>query len=347
MAGEAVSGVIAAVLGATALAAFVLTGLVRRYAAARSILDVPNQRSTHRSPIPRGGGLALAGPVLVAIGLLTLDGSLAERLGVALIGGGAAVALVGWWDDRVGLSAVARLVVQVAAAAGAVLLLDGLPRIRLGSTELALGSLGTPLAILGIVWSTNLYNFMDGIDGLAATEAIQVGFFGALVAAVNGDRELAIVAAAIGAGALGFLWWNWFPARIFLGDVGSGLLGFLFGVLAYGSERAGVVPGTIWIILLGVFGFDTTVTLVRRVLRGEWWFAPHRQHAYQRLVASGMSHARVVAGVAVLNCGLAGLAWIGASRPRTLAPIVVLAFLGLAGAYLAVERRCAAGSTGA
>lgn len=319
------------------VASWALTGLVRRYASSRSVLDRPTERSAHRIPTPRGGGLAVAASVFAGLGVAVALGRVDDSLALALVGGGGAVAVAGWIDDRRGLAPSSRLMVHVAAATFAVVVLGGLPRAGLwGGVDL--GWAGSIVAILGVVWSINLYNFMDGLDGLAATEALQVGAAGAILCFGAGDGSGGAAAAIIAGAAAGFLPWNWAPARIFLGDVGSGLLGFLFGVLALGTERAGGVPIGAWVILLAVFGFDATVTLVRRVLRGARWDTPHRCHAYQRLAGAGWSHPAVVGAIATFNLWLAGLAAVAVRWP----PAALFAGLAAAGtvaaAYLAVER---------
>jgi Fuc2NAc and GlcNAc transferase len=147
------------------------------------------------------------------------------------------------------------------------------------------------------------------------------------------------VAFAIAAASGGFLAWNWAPAKIFMGDVGSGLLGFLFGTLAVASERAGGVPLLLWVLLLGVFVFDATVTLLRRVVRGERWYDAHRSHAYQRAVRAGWTHARVSSAVLLLTAVLGGLAAAASRRPGLALPGFLAGMALLAVVYLFVERR--------
>jgi Fuc2NAc and GlcNAc transferase len=314
------------------------TGAVRRYALARALLDIPNRRSSHRTPTPRGGGLAIAASACSGIAVLAALGWVAPTLATALVGGGVAVAGVGWLDDRRGVSAGARAAVHAVAAAWAVYWLGGFDTLRLGTVTLRLGVVGHVAAAVWIVWAANLYNFMDGIDGLAGVEGVTVGGFGATLLAASGDPSLAGVSLLIAAASAGFLWWNWSPAQIFMGDVGSGLLGFLLGTLSIASERAGSVPATAWVLLFGVFVFDATVTLVRRILRREVWYAAHRSHGYQRAVQSGWTHARVSAVVALINLGLAALAWVGTARSSLMVPALAVGAVVLTGVYLGVER---------
>jgi Fuc2NAc and GlcNAc transferase len=323
---------------AAGAASLILTALVRRYALARSILDFPNARSLHDKPVPRGGGVAVAATVTSGMLLLTISGHLPVALTIAVVGGGAPIAVVGWLDDRQQVtSRRIRGLVHFSGAAWALWWLGGLPAISLGSFVLALPVVGTILAAIGIVWWTNLYNFMDGIDGLAGGQAVTVAASaGVLMLLTGADRGLPLPAFLLAGAAAGFLVLNWSPARIFMGDVGSGFIGFVFATLAIASENAGTLPLLVWVLLSGVFLFDSTVTLLRRVLRGATWYDAHRMHAYQRLVAAGHSHAVVTSGILVVNGLLSIIAYHVASVGNALAA-TALALALLAGLYLWVE----------
>jgi Fuc2NAc and GlcNAc transferase len=328
------------VLGAACvLASWALTRAVRHDALRREVLDLPNERSSHAVPTPRGGGVAIVVVTLAAEVALAINGWLSPRETLALAVGGVAVAAIGWLDDHGGLRASVRGAVHFAAAAWALYWLGGLPELRVGTGSVALGFLGAVLAVFGIVWSTNLYNFMDGIDGLAGGEAVTAGVAGGVLLLAAGERGTASVALALAAASAGFLAWNWAPARIFMGDAGSYFLGFTFAVLAVASERAGAVPLLAWMVLLGAFVFDATATLARRVRRGERFHHAHRSHAYQRAANAMKSHARVSGAVLALNLVLALLAAAGTLRPGWLPWTVGVAVVLLAGLYLAVERR--------
>lgn len=315
-----------------------LTRSVRGYSIRNAILDVPNERSSHSRATPRGGGVAIAAASLSGIGAAGLGGWIDSSLMLALSGGGGLVALVGWLDDRGHIPAPIRMGAHFAAAGWALWMLGGLPDVRLGEAEIAVGWTGTLAAAVGIVWLTNLYNFMDGIDGIAAGEAVSVGSVAGTLLLIMGHGGMAAVAWVIAAAAGGFLVWNWAPAKIFMGDVGSGLLGFLFGTVAIASEGAGAVPLLVWVLLLGTFVMDATATLLRRVVRGERWYSAHCKHAYQRIARAGFSHARVTSGVLLLNAGLGGAALVAVLVPGSLIPVFLAAFTGLGGVYLAVER---------
>jgi Fuc2NAc and GlcNAc transferase len=317
----------AAVLLGALLVSCWLTSFVRRYALRHSIVDRPNPRSSHTLPTPRGGGIAIAVSWFLALAGLVVSGELDMWVGLALLVGGGAIALIGWLDDRHHLSAGIRAGVHLAAAAWAVWCLGGLPSFNVGTGVVPLGWLGGVLAVVGIAWLTNLYNFMDGIDGLAAGEAVSVGLVGGGLLALGGADGMALVALSLAAAAGGFLVFNWPPAKIFMGDVGSGLLGYAFGVVALASERAGAVPLMVWMMLLAVFLVDATATLIRRVVNGERWFEAHRSHAYQRAVQTGYSHRDVTLAVMGLN-GLLAVAATGVWLIPALFPVVSLVTVG-------------------
>jgi Fuc2NAc and GlcNAc transferase len=284
---------------AALLSSALLTAQMRRLAVAHGVLDIPNERSSHGSATPRGGGLAIVVTATAAVLILAAYGSVPRNLCVALVGGGVGIAVVGFLDDRSAVSARVRLVVHLLAAGWAVYWLGGLTTVRIGDHVASVGWASGALAVLGIVWVLNLFNFMDGIDGIAASEALFVVCAGALLSAAgSGVRE----AAGVFAGACaGFLIWNWPPAKIFLGDAGSGYLGYFIAVMALASARNSSIAIWVWLILGGVFFVDATVTLLRRLLRGERVYEAHRTHAYQWLARRWKSHAKVTLAVMAVN----------------------------------------------
>jgi Fuc2NAc and GlcNAc transferase len=310
------------------LASSLLTALVRRLAVAHGVLDIPNERSSHGSATPRGGGLAIVVTTTGAVLGLAIEGSISRDLCMALVGGGIAVAIVGFMDDRFAVRASVRLVVHLLAAAWAVYWLGGLTAFRLGDHTVVLGWTADVLAVLGIAWVLNLFNFMDGIDGIAASEAVFVACAGALLPAVG---RAVIDAASVFAGACaGFLLWNWPPAKIFLGDVGSGYLGYVIAVLALAASRNNSAVMWAWLILGGIFFVDATVTLGRRLWRGARPYEAHRTHAYQRLARRWRSHAKVTIAVVAVNVGwLLPWAELASRRPDLAVAAVLLAFAPL------------------
>lgn len=292
-----------------------LTALVRRYALARHLLDVPNERSSHTRPTPRGGGIAFVLLVLLALLVLPTWVVVPATIRSSLVVGGALVALGGWLDDKRRMARPARLFVHLVAAGWVLYSVGGLPVIWLGPWTLTVGYWGTAAAVLGIVWATNLYNFMDGIDGLAGTQGLIV----AVVAGVLLQRAEALGLAAVtwmlAAAVAGFLPWNWSPARIFMGSVGSEFLGFFFAALAVGASRVGILSVFAWGLLMAVFLIDATATLARRILSGERWLDPHRSHAYQGAVQRGLTPSQVTAAVVGIDLVLAIVVLVSIERP--------------------------------
>jgi Fuc2NAc and GlcNAc transferase len=332
--------IITIALGALLLSA-ALTGAIRRLALAHGLLDVPNQRSSHVVPTPRGGGVGIVVATMAGALMLALLGILDGRQLLALFAGGSAIALVGYFDDRRGLSSGVRLLVHLAVALATMFWLGGLPPMQVGDHVVTFGWGGYVLGVLGIVWSLNFFNFMDGIDGIAASEGAFVTFGGALIALLSGTAgALPALAVIVGAACCGFLLWNWPPAKIFMGDAGSGYLGYMIAVLALIAGRENPAGLFVWLILGSLFFVDATVTLIRRVLRGERPYQAHRSHAYQWLARRWASHRRVtVLTIAVNVLWLWPCAFLTARNPEwatwltamALAPIVIGASIAGAG----------------
>ncbi len=300
-------------------ASFGIVWLIRRYAARLGLLDIPNERSLHSVPTPRGGGLAIV--IVVLIGLPALAwyrGAFSPRIVLAYSGAGAIVAAVGWMDDRRSLSPRLRLAMHIAAALLAVIGMGFFADVRLPFVEsIHLGWIGLPLTLLWIVGLINAYNFMDGIDGLAAGQAMIGGVFWAVIGWRSGagrdvPPERLYLGLLIASSSFGFLLHNWSPARIFMGDVASGFLGFSFAVLplmAKGGEAQESLLGT-GALVLGVFIFDSGITFLRRLRRRENVLLAHRSHLYQRLIALGYPHPKVTALYLALGVVMGVLALI-------------------------------------
>lgn len=280
----------------------ILTGLVRRYALKRGVIDTPNSRSSHKVPTPRGGGLGIVVVFLGALLGLGLFGELEAKLVLALAIGGGLMAGVGFVDDHRQVPALWRFIMQVATAVIVLVALGGLPSIQLGHRVFDLGLTGDLLAVFFMVWFTNAFNFMDGIDGIAASEAASIAAGGALLVfwahGSSVDFALLIV---IAASSLGFLVWNWPPAKIFMGDVGSAFLGFVIFAVAILSSATSSIPIWSWLILGGVFIVDASITLSTRILTKEDWVSPHKSHAYQIASRRFNSHKVVTIGVVLVN----------------------------------------------
>ncbi len=283
------------------VAAFVLTWFLRRYALASSLMDIPNARSSHSVPTPRGGGVAIVLSFLAVLPLLGMLQWLPWPLVIASVGAGAVVAVLGFLDDHGHIAARWRLLGHFSAAAWALYWLGGLPPLLLLGYSFDLGVMGHVLAAVYIVWLLNLYNFMDGIDGIASVEAMCVCFAAALLYVLLGASTLALLPVLLAAAVAGFLCWNFPPAKIFMGDAGSGFLGLILAVL---SLQAGWFKAELlwsWMILLGVFVVDATFTLLRRLLRGDKVYEAHRSHAYQFASRQFSAHRPVTLAVMLIN----------------------------------------------
>jgi Fuc2NAc and GlcNAc transferase len=225
------------------------------------------------------------------------------------------------------LSARVRITVHFGAAAAAMYWVGGLPPMQIGERLVTFGWEGHVLGILGIVWSLNLFNFMDGIDGIAASEGTFMTVAGAAIALGTGvSGAFPALSLAIGAGCLGFLVWNWPPAKIFMGDAGSGYVGYVLAVLALLAGREAATGLFVWVILGGLFFVDATVTLARRLARRERVYEAHRSHAYQWLARKWGSHRRVTLLTNAVNVAwLFPCAWLAALYPERAAWIAVVA----------------------
>lgn len=305
-----------------------LTLALREHALRAKMLDIPNERSSHSQPTPRGGGLSVVVVFIAAEVVLLIPGGAPALLSPGSLFGLILVAIVGYIDDRKHVPAKWRFIVHLVAALLIVGAL-GTPVFPWGRATTDLGHAGILLAVLGIAWFINLFNFMDGIDGIAATEVLTV-MLGATAIVTAGNSlvppELPLVAAA----AAGFLVWNWPPAKIFLGDTASGFLGALMAAIAIATSHIVEINAWSWLTLLGVFVVDSTFTLLRRVIRREAWHHAHRSHAYQHMSRRAGAHWPVTVGVAVVNLiWLTPLAWVATARPQWGALITALAYAPL------------------
>ncbi len=293
-----------ALLAGTATLSFVATWAARRYALTYDVLDIPNERSAHTSPVPRGGGVGIVVAFLAGLGGLFAAGSVAPPVAIAFSGAGLLVAMIGFVDDHRSVSVGPRLAAHFAAAAWAIYWLGGIAQIEVVG-PLIVGWPGLIIAAVAIVWMLNLYNFMDGIDGIAGLEAVTVGLGAA--ALYRSHPEMGAewqLPAVLAMSTLGFLVWNWPPARIFMGDVGSGFLGLVFGLLCVRATWLAPPLFWVWVILTGVFVVDATVTLGARLIRRERPHEGHREHAYQ--MASERWSARTV----TISVGAINLVWL-------------------------------------
>ena len=284
----------------------------RAFTLQRGLLDIPNERSSHVTPTPRGGGLVMA--IVAIAGYVVGCVALGEQISVGYLIGSAIIVLVGWLDDVFSLSFIWRLIAQ-GLAAGIVIYFCGaitsfyLPGFGL---QMNLGWSANILTGLLIVWLLNAYNFMDGIDGIAGLQAVIAASSWVAVGIMIGGNTVTIISLALAAAAFGFLPHNWQPAKIFMGDAGSSFLGFSFAVLPIlarsPNEPQNAKFATFALLAIWPFVFDSAITIVRRGLRGEKVWSAHREHLYQRLVISGQRHSVITAFYGGMSAVVATLA---------------------------------------
>jgi Fuc2NAc and GlcNAc transferase len=276
---------------AVVLLSVVLCAAYRALARRFNIVDVPNERSAHNRLVPRGGGIGLIGAFGFGCVWLMTTSSLPSET-VVVIGLTFLLLLVGAIDDQRNLSVATRLICYTICSAVAVYyLLPEAPMAWLAP------------AVIYLLWSLNLYNFMDGIDGIASLQAIFVCLAGALLGSLWGaDWALVQMCLVLGAACLGFLVFNWPQASLFLGDAGSVPLGFLLAAMSLAFASSGGIEWlTCWLILLGVFIVDASTTLCWRILKGQPFLQAHNLHGYQRLSRHWKSHTRVLVLLMAIN----------------------------------------------
>jgi Fuc2NAc and GlcNAc transferase len=317
-----------------------MTGVIRSYAIQKQLIDNPNERSSHTIATPRGGGVSIVIIFSIILLILYLLNQIELNYFTALFVGGLLVGTIGFLDDHRHIPAGWRMSVHFLAALWAIYWLGDNSIINLSEGILHHGLYIDLVALFMIVWFLNLYNFMDGIDGIAGIEAITTAgaaaFILILTSPVSGQHQnyvltLLILAVAV----LGFLVWNWPPAKIFMGDVGSGYLGYLFALFIIDTAIDTMMTVWVWFILLGVFIVDATLTLLRRIVDGKRWYEAHRNHAYQHAAQRWNSHRKITLSVLSINIfWLFPLGWLAAIKPEWGAsltagaymPIIILAF---------------------
>lgn len=283
------------------LGSFILTYLIKNYAIKKSLVAEVNERSSHTVPTPHGGGIAIAIVWFVGILYLYNVDQIAFDLFYALLAG-ILISVVSFFDDIFELSPKFRLLVHSVVALSGIYLIGGLESINFWFFSIENQVVTNIFAYLLILWFINLTNFLDGINGYAGSEAefLSIGAF-----LLFGGEHFLVLAVAV----LGFLFWNWRNAKIFMGDVGSTLLGYNIAIFTLYYANIEATNFWVWIILFGVFWFDATITLVRRKLNGEKLSKAHKKHAYQRLTQAGWSHYKVTNYAIVLNVVLFSLVW--------------------------------------
>jgi Fuc2NAc and GlcNAc transferase len=277
-----------------AVAAVILTPMLRRWLLHCNLVDLPGERRSHSMPTPRGGGLA----VIVAMILAIVVCGPVWWSGLFLLG---LLGMLGWVEDRHEIDPAIRLMAQGVFAVLALWLIGGVATVDILGYTVRVPWLWTLLSGIAVVWLINLHNFMDGSDGLAAMQGIWSGLAMGLLMVHDGLVAPAVLALAMAGGFAGFLVWNCPPARIFMGDAGSLALGGGVAILALIGAASGAVSVWVSLIVTSLFVVDATATLVMRVIQGEQWYTAHRQHAYQCLITAGWGHGHVLTLYAAIN----------------------------------------------
>ena len=269
------------------LATFILTYIAYRLLWLWRIVDMPNDRSSHLVTVPRGAGIAIVIAFFATVILSGLDDTLDSKFSQTLIFGGAGIAIIGFIDDIYNVNPLLRFIATLVITTLCVLNI-GMPSVSFMGFTLQPSPILLVCEILAILWILNLFNFMDGIDAIASVETMSVALIaGALLLLLpptyeSSHRQVEILLIIVFCTA-GFLIWNWPPARVFMGDVGSSFLGFVLALFAVQTSVEQTMNVWVWLILLGVFFMDATVTVIRRLLNKEKFYEAHRQHCYQRL----------------------------------------------------------------
>jgi Fuc2NAc and GlcNAc transferase len=295
---------------------YLLTWITRSITLQRKILDIPNERSSHLEPTPRGGGIAIVIAWYIGISFLFFCNLLNRDLYFALLAG-LILAIISLLDDIISLKPILRMIFQVLTALIAFCFLGGMKDVVVFNDISIPVYIIYPVAIIGIVWFINLYNFLDGIDGYASIEAIMLG---AALFLLTGNAVNAVIIACV----TGFLIWNWPKAKIFMGDVGSTQLGFILiilGIYYHNEDRLSIIW---WLVLTSPFWFDATLTLFRRWRNREKLSQAHRKHIYQRLNQSGFSHLRVDLFLIMLNALLIIIVYLLKDIVSLQLPVIII-----------------------
>ncbi len=321
--------------------------LFRRWSVKKGLLDIPNDRSSHVVPTPRGGGLVIA--IITALAYIASSWLFGYNLSYGYLIGSFLIVVISTLDDIFSVSVVWRFLVHGIAAG--ILIYDvghfNPIYIPFYGQNIHFGIFGVGISALWIIWLINSYNFMDGIDGIAGIQAVVAGLSWLIAASISGFPGVVIMGGVVMSSSAAFLMHNWQPARIFMGDAGSAFLGFTFAAipLIFANEikgDTGLVP-YLAVLFVWFFVFDSIFTFVKRLLNGEKVWHPHRKHIYQKLVIAGLSHQSVSLIYGALAFGVAIPSAILISEHLEveyyILPIVLVATIMLLGIYWSVNRR--------
>ncbi len=308
---------------------FFLSFLIYRHAEKAGLIDFPNARSLHTRPTPRGGGLAFISSFLLGAFFLVQQGLLPALIFKAFLVGGVPVAIIGLLDDLFHSPILIRFIVHTFSATAVLWLLGGMPILDFGFGVWHWGKLGWLVGILGLVWMTNFYNFMDGMDGLSTSQGIFTSLAVIALLYFQGHTELAPSLLLLCVCIAGFASWNFPPAKLFMGDCGSGFLGFIFGVFLLATTNQHILTPWQWLIVFGAFWVDATITLLRRTLQGEKWYQAHANHAFQHAIQYWGTH-KVLLGFWLINlCWLLPMSFLSLLYPQFEVLVMAIAIFPL------------------
>ena len=319
----------------------IITAYIRNFSIKNNLFDIPNDRSAHKIPVPNLGGIAIIIPLIFLIVTLFSQEMIGDEIGISMIIGLSLIAIVGLVDDCKNLSAFTRITIYIIASGASLYLIDGVKSISINEYNYYLGGVGYCLGVLFLVWLTNLYNFMDGVDGFAAIETICVSIFCCFLFYSLDNVPFLIIMLCLASTTVGFLYWNFAPAKIFMGDIGSCSIGFFFGLLAVYTGVNGIISISVWLVLLAPFISDATFTLVSRIFNSERWYVAHKSHAYQKLHQLGLSHKQLSLNLFIVNILLIWpLAYHANLHAKYELPIVILSYILMAAIWLLIQVKC-------
>lgn len=313
------------------LLSYFLTFIIRKLALKHSLLDIPNERSSHEIPTPRGGGVAIVISWFLGISMLWHFDLLDTNLFLALLSG-IILAIVSFIDDVFTLPPFVRLIAQFLSALLALIFIKDITPVSISGLNIGNQFFLYPVVLIGIVWFINLFNFLDGIDGYASLEAITVS--SALLLFTKDPLNVIIIAAVAG-----FLIWNWPKAKIFMGDIGSTQLGFILAITGIWYHNENQLSVMHWLMLTSLFWFDASLTLFRRWRSREKLSVAHRKHVYQRAVQSGLSHRETILYSLLINASIVILVMLSRKFPNLLIPVFVLNIIILYNITAKVDRK--------
>ena len=292
------------------IASIGITYCIYHLAVKNDLFDIPNQRSSHSTPTPKGGGISIIVLLIITTGTLFYFQMISREIMFSVITGLLIISIIGLIDDYKNLPIPIRLIGYTFGAMMALYFIGGVTSLFENNYNFfkccdinisRFSDIGPFFAILYMLWLTNLYNFMDGIDGFAAIQTICVSLFCSFLFYFSGSYGLVVIMLCLASATFGFLYWNLSPAKIFMGDVGSCSIGFFFGLFSIYTAKEEIVSISIWLILLAPFVGDATFTLIKRMINKEKWYEAHNTHAFQKLFQLGLSHNQLTLGLLLTN----------------------------------------------